>query len=198
MMQTEIGKDESDWVSLAWTWVNDNVGPGSSVYVPAGNTPRPLYQRWVSEPTKLLQSLKLLQIDDVLTGPKQGLFRQFFKTELPSFVGQFEWIDQADQVADIAILGVGLNGHVAFHEPGVDRQFFSGCIPLSNQTRVSLKLEEETWGVTYGVAAFLRCKKILVLARGPEKKAILSRAKTDQSLPIAWILQHPEVTVITD
>lgn len=193
-----IGKDENEWVSLAANWVNLEIKPGQKVFVPAGGTPQPLYRRWVREPNELLRSLKLLQIDDILNGPQKGTFKKFFHEELQPYLHQIEWITKADQTADVAILGVGVNGHVAFHEPQMPRHFDSGCVRLSSETLAYLNLEDPTWGVTYGVGAFLKAKKILVMAKGEKKERILKIALKEKNLPISYILEHPNVTLITD
>lgn len=193
-----IGKDENEWVSLAWRWLHDEVQAGQRVFVPAGGTPEPFYRRWVQEPTSLLRSLTLVQIDDILNGPQKGTFKKFFEKELPPFLKQIEWIDRADRAADIAILGVGVNGHVAFHEPHMPRHFTSGCVRLSVETLEYLRLDDPTWGVTYGVGAFMKAKKILVMAKGEKKERILKRALKDKNLPISFILEHPHVTLLTD
>lgn len=203
-MQVRVGKDENDWIKQAWTWLHDEVQPGSRVFVPAGGTPEPFYRRWTAEPTSLLRSLRLVQIDEILTGPEQGHFRKFFERELPGFTKQIEWIDLADAAdglhggCDAAILGVGVNGHVAFHEPGLPRHFVSGCVRLSAETLGYLNLSDPTWGVTYGVGAFMRAKKILVMVKGARKQAVMKRALEKHDLPISWILEHPNVTVVSD
>jgi 6-phosphogluconolactonase/glucosamine-6-phosphate isomerase/deaminase len=197
-MRIEIGKDENDWVDRIWTWVHSQVKSQARVFVPAGGTPTPLYRQWVKKPSEHLKSLRLIQIDDILTGPQRGTFKQFFAAEMAPYLDQFEWIDRADRTADVAILGVGVNGHVAFHEPGFPRQFYSGCVPLSSETKSYLNLTEPTWGITYGAASFLQCQKILVLARGERKKKIMQQAALDKSLPIGWIMEHRDVTLISD
>lgn len=197
-MQTLIAKEQHDWVNLAWTWIHDQVQPGQRVFVPAGGTPIPLYRRFVAEPSSLLSSLTFVQIDDILTGPQRGIFRKFFEQQLAPFYKQIEWIDFAGKSSDVAILGVGVNGHVAFHEPGLAQDFYSGCVPLTEETRRYLNLSQTTWGVTYGVGAFLKAKAILVLARGESKQHILRKALKDRNLPISWILEHPNVTLVTD
>ncbi len=197
-MRIEIGKDENDWVDRIWTWVHSQVKPQARVFVPAGGTPTPLYRQWVKKPSEHLKSLSLIQIDDILNGPQRGTFKQFFAAEMAPYLDQFEWIDRADRAADVAILGVGVNGHVAFHEPGLPRQFYSGCVPLSSETKAYLNLTEPTWGITYGAASFLQCQKILVLARGERKKKIMQQAALDKSLPIGWIMEHRDVTLISD
>lgn len=197
-MRVLFGKDESEWVNLAWTWMHEHIAPGERVFIPAGGTPQPLYRRWTEHATPLLRSLRLMQIDEILTGPQRGHFKTFFEQELPGALNQMEWIDRADGQADVSILGVGVNGHVAFHEPGLPREFNSGCVRLTDETRRYLHLSEPTWGLTYGVSAFARSKKILVLVKGARKQDIMKRALRHEELPIAWILDHPGVTVVTD
>lgn len=197
-MRLIVGKDESDWVNHSWTWMHEQIRMGQRVFVPAGGTPTSLYRRWTTEPTELLKSLKLLQLDEIITGPQKGEFRRFFQAELEPYLAQMEWITDCNNVADVAILGVGINGHVAFHEPGLARNFAGGCVPLSQETRGYLGLTEATWGLTYGVATFMRAKKILVLVKGEKKHAIMKRAVAEKNLPISWILEHPEVTVVSD
>ncbi len=197
-MRIEIGKDENDWIEKVWAWVHSQTLKGQRVFLPAGGTPSPAFARWTAKPSAHLKSLRFVQIDDILNGPMRGHFRQFFEKELTQYLAQFEWIDKADQTADVAILGVGVNGHVAFHEPGLPRDFYSGCVNLSAETLSYLKLPSPTWGITYGVGAFLNCKKILVLARGDRKKAIMKQAAKDKTLPIGWIMEHHDVTLISD
>ena len=199
-MQTWIGKDENAWVEKAWTWIHQNIKPGQRVFLPAGGTPTPLYRRFCQEASDpLLRSLRFVQIDEIMDGPQKGFFRHYFEKELAPFREQIEWIERGDQAADVAILGVGVNGHVAFHEPGLPRGFTSGCVRLSAETLGYLHLTRPTWGITYGVSAFQNAKKILVLAQGQAKQTILRRAlKQDHDLPISWILQHSDVTLISD
>lgn len=197
-MRVLVGKDENEWVKLSWTWIHDEIQKGQRVFVPAGGTPTPLYRRWTAEPTSLLKSLRLVQIDDIISGPRKGEFRRFFGDELEPYLPQMEWISNCETVADAAILGVGVNGHVAFHEPGLPRNFCGGCVRLSKETTSYLQLSEPTWGVTYGVSTFMRAKKILVLVKGEKKHAIMQRAVTKKDVPISWILEHPNVTVVSD
>ncbi len=198
IMRVMIGKDEIEWVKHSWTWIHDEIQKGQRVFIPAGGTPKPLYRRWTAEPTALLKSLRLMQLDEIMTGSHKGEFRRFFQSELEVFLPQMEWISNCDGLADAAILGVGVNGHVAFHEPGLPRNFWGGCVPLSPETRRYLNLTEPTWGLTYGVEAFMRAKKILVMVKGENKHAIMSQAVNRKDLPISWILTHPNVTVVSD
>lgn len=198
-MQALVGKGEAEWVRIAWTWIHSRMAPGERVFVPAGGTPTSIYRRLGAEPTPLWRSLRLVQLDEVIGGPKAGIFRRFFEAELAPFVSQMEWIGGGEGgPATAAILGVGLNGHVAFHEPGIARNFTVGCVRLSRETLNHLDLPDPTWGLTYGAGTFLQAEKILVLAQGPAKRGVLMRALAGEDLPITWILGHPDVTVVTD
>lgn len=185
-------------MAAAWTWVNENLAPGQRLFLPAGGTPQSLYHRWSQDPSPLLRSLTFLQVDEILTGPKQNYFRHFFEREMEPFLSQFEWIQNADRTADAAILGVGINGHVAFHEPHLPRDFRGGCVLLSPETLKYLELTDPTWGITYGVGTFKKTQKILVLARGEAKQRVLRCAQKRKDLPVSWILDHPGVTLLTD
>jgi 6-phosphogluconolactonase/glucosamine-6-phosphate isomerase/deaminase len=197
-MRLVVCKDDRDWVQAGWDWSRTELEPGQRVFIPAGATPTPLYSRFRQEPTELLRRLTFVQIDEILNGPKRGTFRRFFETELNPFHAQIEMIENADRSADAAILGVGINGHVAFHEPRLPRDFGGGCVRLSRETLDYLHLDDPTWGVTYGVATLIKVRSILVVARGGNKAGILKRALKGAELPITWILHHPNVTLLTN
>ncbi|MEK6556643.1 MAG: 6-phosphogluconolactonase, partial [Bdellovibrionota bacterium] len=131
--------------------------------------------------------------------PKKHIFRQFFIDHLASYQKQMSFFDKGDEVADLAILGLGMNGHVAFHEPGIQTEFFSGCLPLTNKTLEVLDLEKGTWGQTFGLGAFLKTKSILMIVRGAKKESVVERMMAaDKELPAAALLKHSDFTLITD
>lgn len=171
--------------------------------MPAGNTPIPLYRAWEKHRPPFLESLRFIQIDDLLNGKKKGLFKKFFEAQLPSHAARFEWIENsAPQQADLAVLGLGLNGHVAFHEPGLPADFQFGEVELSESTKTALGLEAKAKGITYGAQAFFNAKAILILVTGASKKDILARLRArtepDPKLPISLLLDHPDLTFLVD
>lgn len=200
-MNTIICEESLTLGRAASKWCEERVRRNKvrSAFIPAGNTPIPLYQVWEKERPEYLQGLSLLQIDDVLTGSQKGVFKQFFNEHLPSYRNQLRYIEDAEQIADMAVLGLGVNGHVAFHEPGIDRRFFSGCVQLTPKTCEYLKLESNTWGISYGVDAFIRCQSVLMVVSGKGKREILSRLlKEDRELPATALLQHKDFTLLAD
>jgi 6-phosphogluconolactonase/glucosamine-6-phosphate isomerase/deaminase len=196
-MKLVVSEDMSGMSREASNWC---VGKhAKSMFLPAGRTPSELYKLWEKERPAFLNGVDFLQIDDVLTGHGKGQFKQFFHDELPSYLRQFKWIERADQVAEVAILGLGLNGHVAFHEPGLSREFFSGCVKLSDTTRGVINAEPGTWGITYGVGAFMKCKSICIMVGGASKRDILKRLLArDETVPATALLEHPDITIFVD
>src|SRR5690606_19831493 len=137
-----------------------------------------------------LRDRTLVQIDDILTGPRRLAFRRFFAQHLPSYQEQMEYFESGERAGDIALLGLGMNGHVAFHEPGLSSDFYSGCVRLSEATRAVLNLREETWGMTFGLAAIRQARAILLLVRGEKKRSILERVLRGEDVPAAALLRH--------
>lgn len=189
-----------DFSREASHWLEKRVLSGArSVFLPAGRTPETLYALWENEKPSWLSGVRFKQIDDVLTGPQAGVFRQFFETHLPSYVNQFEWIDRADSEADVAVLGLGLNGHIAFHEPVLPRDFLGGCVQLTEITRRTLGLADPTWGITYGASTFMKCRSILMIAAGETKRDVVARlCERSTSLPATSLLQHRDFSLIVD
>jgi glucosamine-6-phosphate deaminase len=108
---------------------------------------------------------------------------------------------------DLAILGIGVNGHLGFNEPPADADVPSRIVRLSEASRVA---NERYWGgddgvperaVTVGLAPILAAGHILLLASGGRKRSILRRALADPPSPDvpASFLQHASsVVVIAD
>jgi 6-phosphogluconolactonase/glucosamine-6-phosphate isomerase/deaminase len=194
-------KDETTWVKTIneWLYKQSLKYAIDRVFVPAGDTPRPLYRSWEASGLPFKSTAKLVQLDEILTGRGEGLFKKFFKETLPSFQKNFEYIDKADSGADIAILGLGPNGHVAFHEPGLSANFYSGCLQLNEETANRLKIEAGAKVVSYGLGAFMKSKGVILIVRGAQKKEILKTIlKHGCALPAALLLNHKNVLVVTD
>jgi 6-phosphogluconolactonase/glucosamine-6-phosphate isomerase/deaminase len=167
-----------------------------SLFLPAGETPRPLYTRWRAAPPAYLAGLRLLQVDDVTSGASKGLFARFFREELP---GISVFPPEREERADLAILGLGTNGHVAFHEPGLPVSFRFGEVDLEEDTTLRLKLEPGTRGITYGVGVFAEAKAVLLVVRGEGKRNAYDRfLQGDPAIPASGLREHPDLTVLVD
>lgn len=175
-------------------------------FLPAGGTPGPFYKLFVESYQELqaqgFDQIKLWQIDEILNGKKAGYFRQFFKENLGPWENQLVSITDQYKVSNskaVAFLGLGVNGHVAFHEPHIPLHFSLGCVELGNETLGYLDLEKGTWGITYGLETFLACEKIYLMVKGDHKADILERFMSDdESVPAVALKKHHRLVLLAD
>ena len=78
----------------------------------------------------------------------------------------------------ISLLGIGMNGHLGFNEPGVDINLYSTIVPLDPVTKsVGKKYFEEDLdlkvGITLGLKHLLNSKNIIVIANDVKKADIV-------------------------
>ena len=107
---------------------------------------------------------------------------------------------------DIQILGVGMNGHIGFNEPGSAFDSRTRRVKLSKQTlKINLKsfknpkkISKEA--LTMGIGTIMSAKKIILLAAGKNKaKAIKCLyEKEAPCCPVSFLRKHKDLTVIID
>ena len=105
---------------------------------------------------------------------------------------------------DLAILGIGPNGHIGFNEP--DDYLIAGTheVVLANETRAANKrfFAKEAVperAVTMGIAPIFRAERVLLLAAGEQKCVVVHRAlsgKVTPRLPASVLQLHKHVTVL--
>lgn len=108
---------------------------------------------------------------------------------------------------DLAILGIGMNGHLGFNEPPSDASAPTREVVLSAESIVS---SAPNWGgrehvprraVTIGMAGLLRARKTLLLASGAHKREIAHRAlrgPVTPDVPASYLQQAGDVTALLD
>ena len=106
---------------------------------------------------------------------------------------------------DLCILGLGLNGHIAFNEPAPFLQancHASALTATSMQYAMASGMDDKpTFGITLGMAEILQSKKIILLISGAGKQHIIQEflsAKITTSLPASFLWLHPAVTCLVD
>lgn len=202
-MNQIIVQDDVELATTVNSWLQKSLLNSNQkiVQLPAGSTPQSLYRSWESLRPNYLTDVVFQQVDDVLTGSKSGCFKLFFEQHLPSYKNQFLPLSEAPIAPNIAILGVGTNGHLAFHEPEIDYSFNYGCVKLSPMTCQNLNLTYPTWGISYGAGHFLLCHSVLIIAKGKNKKNIVEKAlqEVNPSSTFSYILKsHHNCTLILD
>ncbi|HVS98788.1 MAG TPA: glucosamine-6-phosphate deaminase [Puia sp.] len=107
---------------------------------------------------------------------------------------------------DVAILGIGPNGHVAMNEPGADpsgRSHVSILHPATRATgqkyfRSNVPLER---GITLGLGTLLDAHYLFLLATGEHKAAIVTSAlegPVTSEVPASLLRNHPNLEVWLD
>jgi len=198
-MQLTLFKNTNEMVDLACAWCERKIKEykASSMFIPAGSTPVPIYVKWVKEKPEYLKNIRLLQVDDISTGKKKRLFWDFFQKMLPTYHDQLISIESGKHFGDLAILGFGVNGHIAFHEPGVPADFEYGEVELKSETCMNLGITEGTKGLTYGAKALLNAHAILLIVSGKnKKKSFQAFLDDDTSLPATLLKKHADITVL--
>ena len=106
---------------------------------------------------------------------------------------------------DVAVLGIGLNGHLAFNEPGSARDSTARVVILHAESRASAAAcwgnETPTRGMTLGLAELLSARSVLLLADGAAKAGIVASARrgpVSADCPASFLQEHPDVTVVLD
>ncbi len=108
---------------------------------------------------------------------------------------------------DLAVLGIGLNGHLAFNEPA--SAFDSRCRPV-DLTETTRRAHQDEFGglastpvrgLTLGLADLMEARQALLLASGPAKAPVLARAlfgPVTEAVPASVLQRHPSLVVIAD
>jgi glucosamine-6-phosphate deaminase len=207
--------------------------PDAAVMVATGNTPRGTYAR-LAEMARAdeldLAAVRLFQLDAYLGEDDSGAPPSFYgwlrrhfldpagmrPEQLTRVRGDAadprvaatleEEIDRAGGLS-LAILGLGINGHVGFNEPPARGDSRSRVVELSpetvdaNHAYWDTGLTVPTRGVTAGIATIRDARELLMLVTGIEKAEILRRALEDgvsDRLPASHLCAHPGFRVIAD
>lgn len=109
---------------------------------------------------------------------------------------------------ELAVLGLGPNGHLGFNEPPVERDAPTRLVPLTPESIVS---NARYWGgeadvpaeaLTCGLATMLAARQILLVVSGSHKREILSRtldSPPTREVPASWLQDAPgDVVVLAD
>ncbi|MGH2632241.1 MAG: glucosamine-6-phosphate deaminase [Tepidiformaceae bacterium] len=106
---------------------------------------------------------------------------------------------------DIAVVGVGTNGHLAFNEPGSAVDSTARLVQLAPESRVASARtfgpDAPRQGLTLGLSELLGARRVLLLANGPAKATIVARAlrgPVTSDCPASFLQQHQGLTVVLD
>jgi|SRR5699024_68304 len=198
-----------------------------------GSTPERLYeilQKRCHDGKVSFQHATTFNLDEYigLAGDNPNSYRQFMNeklfngidiqkenTHIPNGVAEDpdkEAIDYEKKLADagkidLQILGIGLNGHIGFNEPGSDVKSRTQVVDLAESTieanaRFFNSMDEvPTQAITMGIGTIMEASKIILLVQGEKKAEILSKVlhgDVTSDVPASFLQMHKDVTIITD
>ena len=108
---------------------------------------------------------------------------------------------------DLAILGLGLNGHLGFNEPPSSADAPTRVVELSAESIASNavywggRAQVPTHALTCGMDLLLAARQTLLLVAGSQKREILKRVLTEDALPAlpaSLLRKAANVTVLCD
>lgn len=206
--------------------------PSAIIVLPTGNTPLPTYSR-VVELTKRERidwsGIRVVSLDEysgisrddprVLGAWLEREFTEPLEIAADRFV-RFDPSGQPDSECariedwlarhgppDMAILGLGLNGHLGFNEPGTP---FDSVTHHLSLTPESIGSNAVYWrgeqnvprsAFTLGLATLMRSRRILLLVTGSPKATILARClqgPIGPETPATALRAHANVLVLAD
>jgi glucosamine-6-phosphate isomerase len=107
---------------------------------------------------------------------------------------------------DLMLVGVGMNGHIGFNEPGVSADLYTHVVALDAVTKsVGQKYfkhsTELRYGITLGLKHLLDSGAAIVIASGEKKAGVVKQALSGAittAIPASFIRKHPNGMVIVD
>lgn len=129
------------------------------------------------------------------------------KNDVRAYASTYEKKIELAGGIDLQILGIGLNGHIGFNEPGSSRHSGTRLVALDNSTRLANAYEFASisqvprLAVTMGINTILRAKRIVLLAWGLHKAPVIRRAvegHVTEQVPASILQEHPHCTFVLD
>ena len=107
---------------------------------------------------------------------------------------------------DLMIVGIGMNGHIGFNEPGTSFENYSHVADL-DETTVSVGQKyfsgpmELKQGITLGLKHLMESRKLILIANGKKKERVIYLAlegEVSNHFPASIIQKHSNCEVIID
>ncbi len=115
-------------------------------------------------------------------------------------------IDAAGGI-ELQLLGIGVNGHIGFNEPGTPFGSRTHIVRLTESTRrtnarfFASMDEVPTHAVTMGIRTVMNAKSIILMAIGASKSDVAARAingPVTEEVPASVLQLHPDVEIYLD
>lgn len=198
----------------------------------SGDTPAGLYKELVSMIHKNelnISSWRFVGLDEWvgMNGSDEGSCRYFLDKQLFSHlqvtedrIGFFdgrakdvqaecdrtENFINANGGIDVAIVGLGMNGHVGMNEPGTPASLHSHIAdidPITQQVgqKYFKQSQQLTKGITLGIANLMEARHVILLVSGSKKAEIVKQVleeEISEHLPASSLRRHKNLSVYLD
>lgn len=201
--------------------------PNAKLLLPTGNSPILIYKELIKKHQEGLSFHKIETFNlDEYTGidvNKSNLsFRNFMKKHLFNFID----IDQKkinfpdtpknyntklDKIKkfDFGLIGVGVNGHIAFNEPPAKYKLRTHMVKLSDSTinsNFNGMINYPTTAITMGLKDIIeKTDRLVLIVWGNSKKEALKKYKealqtnvVDENWPITYLIKAKNFVIYTD
>lgn len=127
-----------------------------------------------------------------------------------NYIQEYQQYDEKIRRAgniDIQVLGLGVNGHIGFNEPGtsfISRTHVVHLDPTTRKTNSKFFRDIQDVpkkAITMGIANIMESKEILLLVSGKKKELALARlinGEISEQFPASILKKHQNVTIIAD
>src|SRR5258705_5061534 len=129
------------------------------------------------------------------------------KEDIKTHCRQYEKMIEDTGGIDLQILGIGVNGHIGFNEPGSSINSKTRLISLDNSTRIANAYEfghmsqVPRMAITMGINTILRSKKIILMAWGQTKAPVVKKAVEEddtEDIPASLLQNHDDCVFVID
>ena len=109
---------------------------------------------------------------------------------------------------DLQLLGIGVDGHIGFNEPGDAFELGTHCVDLTESTIEANKRFFDNnvdlvpkQAYTMGIKTIMQARKVLMVANGANKAEIIKKAffgPVTPEVPASILQMHPDFILVGD
>lgn len=203
--------------------------PNSAVALPTGSTPLKMYKAFVK-----FTEFEIVELEDVhffnldeyvgLTKDDPISYAYYMNVNLFSRIGKVnhdiprtdaadsekEALEYEEKIRraggfDLCFLGIGIDGHIGFNEPGTS---FSSVTHVAKLHSSTIERNSKLIGkvvpkkaITVGIKTIMNSRRIVLMATGIEKSKVMLQfllGDVTPELPASVLQLHPKVTILLD
>lgn len=120
---------------------------------------------------------------------------------------RYDQIIQSKGGIDLQLLGIGVDGHIGFNEPGAAFELGTHCVDLdestieANKRYFEKKEDVPRQAYTMGIKTIMQARKVLMVVSGRNKADIVKKAffgPVTPGVPASILQMHPDFTLVGD